>query len=173
MWRTSRHGSSLFCAGQHGSQGRKIFLTNKNSRGERPMGTFRLRHAFVVLACLWAVGAGARDIRVGVVEDGARGRPVFSAASIERAIIDLASAEARVVVNSERFVGDWSLEGAAAALDRALADRDVDVVITIGILGSQQAARREKLAKPVIAPLVIDPILQNYPLIEGHSGRRN
>jgi outer membrane protein len=137
------------------------------------MGTYRLRRFFGVLACLWAVGAGARDIRVGVVEDGARGRPVFSAASIERAIMDLASAEARVVVNSERFVGDWSLEGAAAALDRALADRDVDVVITIGILGSQQAARREKLAKPVIAPLVIDPILQNYPLIEGHSGRRN
>jgi outer membrane protein len=137
------------------------------------MGTFRLRHAFVVLACVWAAGAGARDIRVGVVEDGARGRPVFSAASIEQAIIELASADARVVVNSDRFVGDWSLEGASAALDRALAARDVDVVITIGILASQQAARREKLAKPVIAPLVIDPILQNYPLVEGRSGRHN
>jgi len=137
------------------------------------MGTFRLYLVFVALACLWAAGAVARDIRVGVVEDGARGRAVFSAASIERAIADLASPDARVVVNGQRYIGDWSLEGAAAALDRALADRDVDVVITIGILTSQQAARREKLAKPVIAPLVIDPILQNYPLIQGHSGRHN
>src|SRR5262245_46342169 len=117
------------------------------------MGTFRLRHVFGVLACLCMASAVARDIRVGVVEDGARGRPVFSAASIEQAIVDLASADARVVVNANRYVGDWSLEGAAAALDRALADREVDVVITIGILASQQAARREKLPKPVIAPL--------------------
>jgi outer membrane protein TolC len=137
------------------------------------MGTFRLRLVFGVMAALCMASAGARDIRVGVVEDGARGRAVFSAASIERAIVELASADARVVVNPNRFVGDWSLEGAAAALDRALADREVDVVITIGILASQQAARREKLPKPVIAPLVIDPILQNYPLVEGRSGRHN
>jgi outer membrane protein TolC len=137
------------------------------------MGTFRLRHLFGVLPWLFMASAVARDIRVGVVEDGARGRPVFSAASIERAVVDLASAEARVVVNANRFVGDWSLDGAAAALDRALADPEVDVVITIGILASQQAARRAKLPKPVIAPLVIDPILQNYPLVEGRSGRRN
>src|SRR6185295_7565454 len=69
--------------------------------------------------------------------------------------------------------GDWSLEGANAALDRALADRNVDIVITIGILTSQQAARRASLPKPVIAPLVIDPILQAYPLTEGRSGRKN
>ncbi len=59
------------------------------------------------------------------------------------------------------------------ALDRALADRDVDVVLTLGILTSQQAARRKSLPKPVIAPLVIDPVLQGYPLIEGRSGRHN
>ena len=59
------------------------------------------------------------------------------------------------------------------SLDRALADRDVDVVITLGILTSQQAARAQVLPKPVIAPLVIDPVLQGYPLVEGRSGRHN
>ncbi len=118
--------------------------------------------------------AAARDIRVAVVIDGAAGRQVFPVAAIEREIANVAAPETRIVLPADkRFVGDWSLGGAATELERALADRDVDVVITLGILASQQAARRGSLPKPVIAPLVIDPILQDYPLAEGRSGRHN
>ncbi len=59
----------------------------------------------------------------------------------------------------KRFTGAWPPAGATAALVRALADREVDVVLTLGILTSQQAARLTTLPKPVIAPLVIDPVL--------------
>src|SRR5262245_66436833 len=102
MWRTSEHAAPDICAGQHELPGRKITPTNKDQCGERPMGTFRLHHVFVVLACLWAATSVARDIRVGVVEDGARGRAVFSAVSIERAITELAPPDARGVVSGER-----------------------------------------------------------------------
>ena len=47
------------------------------------------------------------------------------------------------------------------------------MVLAIGILTSQQAARRKSLPKPVIAPLVIDPVLQAFPLLEGRSARHN
>jgi len=132
------------------------------------------RAAAVLILLASAAGVCARDIRVAVVTDGDAGRQVFTAAAIEREIANVAAPDTRILVPADkRFAGDWSLDGAAAALDRALADRDVDVVLTLGILTSQQAARRATLAKPVIAPLVIDPVLQGYPLVEGRSGRRN
>lgn len=141
-----------------------------------PLVNLQWRRVLAALAaCVFlAPAAAARDVRVSVLRDGEGGRPVFSAASIERAIADIAAPDIRILVpEDKRFAGDWSLDGAAAALERALTDRDVDVVITLGILTSQQAARRARLPKPVIAPLAIDPILQSYPLVEGRSGRHN
>ncbi|HEU4531964.1 MAG TPA: TolC family protein, partial [Steroidobacteraceae bacterium] len=73
----------------------------------------------------------------------------------------------------KRFAGDWSVAGVDAAIDRALADAEVDVVLLFGILASHQGARRRTLDKPVIAPIVIDPVLQEFPLAAGVSGRRN
>ena len=132
------------------------------------------RRAAALLFMLLAGLCDARTIRVGIVTDGPAGRQVFSVAAIEREIANVAAPDTQILLPPEkRFEGDWSLDGAGAALNRALADRDVDVVITLGILTSQQAARRAALPKPVIAPLVIDPILQAYPLTEGHSGRHN
>ncbi|MET0280982.1 MAG: TolC family protein [Steroidobacteraceae bacterium] len=124
------------------------------------------------LAC--AAAAPARDIRVAVVTDGDAARQVLPLAAIEREITNLAAAGINIQLPAEkRFAGDWSPGGATAALERALADRDVDVVLTLGVLASQQAALRATLAKPVIAPLVVDPVLQGYPLVNGRSGRHN
>ena len=132
------------------------------------------RVAAVLVSLLFVSVTQARTIRVGVVTDGAAGRQVFSVQAIKREIATVAAPDTQILLPPDKlFVGDWSLDGAAAALDRALADRDVDVVITLGILTSQQAALRGSLSKPVIAPLVIDPVLQGYPLIEGRSGRHN
>ena len=134
----------------------------------------RSRRIAAALFLCCASLAGARDIRVAVVTDGDAGRQILSVDAIQREIANVASADTTILLPPEsRFAGDWSLDGANAALDRALADRNVDVVITLGILTSQQAARRAALPKPVIAPLVIDPVLQGYPLVEGHSARKN
>lgn len=132
------------------------------------------RTAAAVILLAFACVAGARTVRVAIVTDGPSGRQVFSVESIEKEIVNVASADTTIVLPTEsRFTGDWSLAGASSALDRALADKSVDMVITLGILTSQQAAQRTSLPKPVIAPLVIDPVLQGYPLTEGRSGRRN
>ncbi len=135
----------------------------------------RSRRLVATLILSLAAGlAAAAEIRVAVITDGAADRQVLSAAAIEREIANVASPDTVILLPPDkRFAGDWSLAGAGAALDRALADRDVDVVLTLGILASQQAARRTILPKPVIAPLVIYPVLQDYPLVEGRSGRRN
>jgi outer membrane protein len=69
--------------------------------------------------------------------------------------------------------GGWTIPGINAALDAVLADPEVDVVVAIGLIASNQAARRASLSKPVIAASVADPVLEGYPLAEGRSGRRN
>jgi outer membrane protein len=122
-----------------------------------------------------AVAQTARaPMRVSVITDGPAGREIFPPEVIER--------EARNVLGSDlplqfpgnaRFAGDWSLNGVNAALDRALSDRNVDIVLALGILASHEAAKRATLAKPVIAAAVIDPLLQKFPLAQGASGRRN
>jgi outer membrane protein len=118
--------------------------------------------------------AQAAVLRVGIVTDGRNDREILSPAGIEQQIDPVSGKDPQIVLPADkRFAGDWSVAGADAALNRALADKDVDVVVTLGVLSSQQAAHREKLTKPVIAALVIDPQLQRYPLAGGVSGRGN
>lgn len=142
----------------------------------RAQGTRRI-WVFAVLTLLLSgsqLMAQTRVVRVGVVTDGPVDRQILSAELIQQAADEAVSANIRIELPaSKQFTGDWTLTGVDAAIDRALADREVDVILTLGILSSQQAARRTVLAKPIIAPTVIDPELQEFPLKNGVSGRRN
>ena len=106
--------------------------------------------------------------------DGPTGREWFAPEIIEQEARNVLGQDLPLVLPAnKRFTGDWSNAGVSAALDRALADREVDIVLTLGILASHDAAHRGSLSKPTIAATVIDPILQNFPLVQGTSGRRN
>jgi outer membrane protein TolC len=118
--------------------------------------------------------AAASSVTIGIVADGPQ----------ERAMLrrDFILAEARNVLGTtldiripdeKRLEGGWTREGIRAALDRLLADPEVDVVLALGLVASYEAAHRETLPKPVIAPIVTDPVLQGYPLKDGRSGRHN
>ncbi|MCG8325763.1 MAG: TolC family protein [Thiotrichales bacterium] len=54
-----------------------------------------------------------------------------------------------------------------------LQDPEVDIIIANGLLASHVASQLENLAKPVIAPVVADRVLQDLPYQEGHSGKKN
>ena len=102
-------------------------------------------------------------------------RQVFTAAVIEREIANVAAPDTR-----DRAARRQALRGRLVAggrgRRRSIARSPIATSTwcsRLGILTSQQAARRAPLPKPVIAPLVIDPILQGYPLVEGRSGRHN
>jgi outer membrane protein len=115
-----------------------------------------------------------RMVRVAVVTDGPTDRHALSVNQLAQAVADIGNTELEISLPPDRrFSGDWSLAGIDAGLDRALADPGVDVVVTLGILASHEAAQRRTLPKPVIAPLVIDATLQGFPLQGGVSGRHN
>jgi outer membrane protein len=125
---------------------------------------------------LLAGGSLAQGLRieVAVVRDGPSDRRILTRDMMRQAVADTVAGNVTIEFPDDRqFAGDWSLAGVDAAIDRALADPGVDVVLALGILASHQAAHRRTLAKPVIAPMVVDPVLQEFPLANGRSGRSN
>jgi outer membrane protein TolC len=118
--------------------------------------------------------ARSGPVRVAIITDGPTGRAPFSPDVIEREARNvLGNDPVLVLPPDKRFAGDWTRDGVNAALDRALADRQVDVVLAMGILAAHELAQRPTLPKPGISAVVIDPILQKFPLRQGTSGRKN
>jgi outer membrane protein TolC/ABC-type uncharacterized transport system substrate-binding protein len=129
---------------------------------------------FLLLLATAICTAQTQHVRVGIVTDGPTDRVMFSPAMVERELANVVGPDMDIRLPADkRIAGNWTLAGVDAALDRALADKDIDMVLTLGVLASHQAAQRARLPKPVIAPLVIDPKLQGFPLMEGTSGRKN
>jgi len=58
-------------------------------------------------------------------------------------------------------------------VDSLLADSDVDIVLTVGPIGSAYVCRLGRLPKPVIAAFVFDAEVQGLPFENGTSGVRN
>ncbi len=131
----------------------------------------------LISALLLASGvafAQTERMRVAVVSDGPSDRQVLSVEFFRQAVIDTVAGTVDIeFVTDPRFVGDWTLRGVDAAIDQALADPEIDVVLPLGILGSHQAGQRTDLGKPAIAPMVVDPVLQGFPMANDVSGRNN
>ena len=129
--------------------------------------------AFVLLL-IGSTAVGAAPIRVGVVLDGPWARHQGVPAQFRQEVLDATRGEFEVEFpESKQLDGGWSRAGIDAALDQLMADPDVDIVIALGYGASNQAARRENLEKPVIAPLVVDAVAQGFPSDKVGSGKKN
>ncbi len=135
------------------------------------------RHRIVIAASLLigslVSGADARTV-IGVLRDGPQARVMIPLSAIEREVTKLTEGEFDVRFPPDKQLeGDWTLESARAAFDRHLLDPEVDMVLCLGVLVCHVAGVHPELTKPVIAPIVVDPELQNFPFEDGASGKRN
>ncbi|MCG8416535.1 MAG: TolC family protein [Proteobacteria bacterium] len=115
-----------------------------------------------------------RTVTIGVVADGPwpGNDEIFPV--IMQEIVDLTRGEFDVRFSLEKGgIADWTPTGINNALDRALGDQEVDIVLALGVLAANEVGRRARLPKPVLAPIVIDAVLQGLPLKNGRSGRKN
>lgn len=117
-------------------------------------------------------------IRIGTVFDGPWDRDQQVRAILEGAVNEeLGSTHEVQFPDDKRLYGDWTREGVRAAVDKLLADPEVDYVITTGILSSYEAGTRRYFAKPVIAARVVAPDLLHIPskVMDGQrvSGEQN
>ena len=117
--------------------------------------------------------AGLPLLRIGVVIDGPqRTRNVFLA--FEQEIRELLRGEYAVRFPAQtRLTADYTTAGVRKAMSRLLADPQVDMVLALGVLASNDAGHRKRLSKPVFAPFVINANLQGLTPKAGSSGVRN
>jgi hypothetical protein len=123
---------------------------------------------------LVAASATAREVRVGVLIDGPAAREGVSADVLEHAAAAVyGDGLVLTVFPQTRLDGDWNIAALNAAFDRLEADPQIDVVVTLGFVGSHLVAHRAQLPKPTVAASVLDPVLQGFALNAGASGRHN
>ncbi|MFT5085714.1 MAG: outer membrane protein [Planctomycetota bacterium] len=136
----------------------------------------RCTQVLCILLCsqTWAFAQGA-PVRIGIVIDGPWSMDHQQVRALfEREVVELTRGEFDVRFPADKaLVADASATGVARALDRLLADPEVDMVVAGGVLASHEAGRRSSLPKPVLAPVVINASVQGIPLHGQFSGVAN
>ncbi|HAQ65834.1 MAG TPA: hypothetical protein DCR43_08295 [Bacteroidales bacterium] len=114
------------------------------------------------------------SVSVAVVYDGPSSVNETFQQQVVREIKSLMAGQVDVVITDiSRTTGSWSAASVRAINSRLLADREVDIIVSMGVLASQDMATRKSLAKPVIAGMVINHELQKIPWQHGTSGINN
>ncbi|MEE9231994.1 MAG: ABC transporter substrate binding protein, partial [Nitrospirales bacterium] len=134
------------------------------------------RHILIVVlsAVLWWCPLTAKAnslpvVRIAILYDGPHSDfgvgEIFRKQLIQKEILSLTKGEFDVQFPaSVQFHGGWSLKKIRKALDALLEDPSVDMILTLGLLSSNEAVKRSTFSKPVMAPFIIDPNLQNLSL---------
>jgi hypothetical protein len=138
------------------------------------MVIFRAHAWFVAAVCLLSTPDANTATVVGIVSDGPQVRQLIPIEAIEAEIAVLTGDEFDVRLPAvKRRDGGWTRDGIRVALQQLLEDRDVDIVVCLGLLSCNEVASLPNLPKPVIAPVVVDPKLQGFPLRGAASGKPN
>ena len=115
-----------------------------------------------------------KTVRIGLIIDGPWGEENQMLESIKREVHDLTAGEFDVQFPADKTVqADWTIGKIRSGLDRLLADPEVDMIITLGSISSNEVCQRTELARPVIAPYIIDATFQKLPIKDGKSGVKN
>src|SRR5262245_4302819 len=110
----------------------------------------RRRHLERLLTVLLLLGFGFLDrataaprlVRIALVPDGPWERLGEMQKVVVKEIQDLTHGEHDVqFADDPKFSGDWTVAGVKAALDRAMADRSIDLVLATGFISSTELAR--------------------------------
>jgi outer membrane protein len=118
--------------------------------------------------------SSAKILHIAIVADGYWERNEEYFDLIKKEVMDVVGKQAQIVFPPDKILeGDWTLQGVRRINDRLLEDPDVDLILGMGLMASQDLCTRGDLPKPVIAPIVIDPASQHIPLLNGTSGVKN
>ncbi len=111
---------------------------------------------------------------IGIAADGPWERNDELIALFQQEIKALTAGEFDLRFPADKIlIADWTRGGTGRVLEQLLQDPEVDLVITLGVLVSLEAAQYGPLPKPVISPIVVDREVQAIPFKDGASGVRN
>ena len=112
--------------------------------------------------------------RIGIVSDG----PCVECPEIvdlfKQEILAASALEFDIRIPADKTVdGNWTVSGVRQAIAQLLSDADVDLVIALGAVASNEVSKHRDLKKPVIAPFVTDADIQKLPHKGNASGIKN
>lgn len=110
--------------------------------------------AAAVLALLCVPVSAQEQVVVAVVSDGYSERLSDTQQKYEDELLALTAGEFDVQIRA--FPGEWSKESINAAIDRAYADPDVDMILVTGFVANQLAATKRVFSKPTFLPIILD-----------------
>ena len=101
---------------------------------------------------------------IGTITDGPWDRDQMILATFENEIrASVGNSHDVEFPDEKQLNGDWTSNGVKVALNELLADPEVDVIITLGLVSSYEAVKMKTLAKPVIATQVVAPEFLEVP----------
>lgn len=128
----------------------------------------------ITLVNILATQAYARDVVIATLSDGPLAREFIMLSTVEQEIKAIVGNEFNVMFPQSLAVdGDWTVLGIQSQLDSLLENNQVDIILTMGIVGSHLAAHTDDLSKPVVAPMVVDVNQQQVPYEDNTSGKKN
>lgn len=112
--------------------------------------------------------------RIGFVSDGSWQMNEKMIQLYKSEIREITKGEFNVEFPQDKFlVSDWTVKTVNQNLEKLFRDPQVDILITLGAISADQVSHRKNLPKPVIAPFVINPKLQDIPFKDNKSGVKN
>jgi outer membrane protein TolC len=147
----------------------------------RRFGTRLCVIAALMAAACPAFAAPAADsdlpvVTLGVLVDGESERSMTFLDMLRSEIDTLSKSQYDLrILEDTLIIADWTRAGVEIGLGRLLSDPQVDVVLAIGAIAADVAARRAVYPKPLITPLAIDAQVQSFPFDPdtGGSGANN
>ncbi len=111
---------------------------------------------------------------IGIVTDGSTAGDQERIALFAKEIQALAEEEFIVKFpQSMTLSGKDTVQGVNRAIDRLFANPKTDLVLTLGSISSSEVLRRKNLPKPVVAPYIVDSMLQQRPRDQESSASPN
>ena len=112
--------------------------------------------------------------RIGIVMDGPCMRCPSIVDMFKKEIQAASAHEFDVKFPADKTLdGSWTVSGVRRAIQQLLGSPDVDLILALGDVASNEISKRKNLKKPVIAPFVIDAEVQKLPYKAGTSGVKN
>lgn len=140
----------------------------------------RLIGLAIIVVCLALCNAamaqtpGLPVVRIGMVMDGPWVRHPGTVDLFKLEILSAAAEEFDIRFPEDHILnGNWTVSGINQAIDNLLGSSDVDLIITLGPVSSNEVCKRRSLNKPVVAPFIIDAKIQKLPGKKGASGVAN
>jgi outer membrane protein len=104
-------------------------------------------------------------VRIGVVFDGPSEGNSVSLENYTREITELLQEEFDVRFPAGKtLTADWTADGVKSVVSQLLEDAEVEQVLALGLISTNDLGRRGPLPKPCFGAIVADPEIQGFPI---------